>query len=94
MHNQIKAVILDDETLLIEGRKLVEKEDIAEAIRAVLQRDPDVVLVIAPVSISFYKGIGKVLYTSQRVGVPVENLRYMTEEGKVVTFDELQAHVP
>jgi hypothetical protein len=38
-----------------------------------------------------YKGIGKVIHASQRVGVPVENLRYTTGDGEVVTFDELRA---
>jgi hypothetical protein len=74
--------------------KLVESEELAEALKSALQRDPDFILVIAPMRSDYYKGIGKVLYTSQRVGVPIENLRYMTEDGRVVTFDELRAITP
>ena len=94
MDNQIRAVILDNETILIDERKLVGNEALAEALKSALQRDPDFILVIAPLRSDYYKGIGKVLYTSHRVGVLLENLRYAMENGEVVTFDELRARTP
>jgi len=94
MDNHIKAVIPDNETILIDDRKLVEIEELAEVLKSALQKDPNLVLVIAPMRSDYYKGIGKVLYTCQRVGVPIENLRYMTEDGRVVTLDALQAQSP
>jgi len=94
MDNQIKAVVLDNETILIDDRKLVENEALAEALKSALQEDPNFILVIAPMRSEYYKGIGKVLYTSQRVGVPIENLRYAMENGDVVTFDALRARTP
>lgn len=91
MDNPIKAIIMDDETVVIDGRKLVEKDEIAEALESALQSDPNFILVIEPMKNEYYRGTGKVIYASQRVGIPVENLRYTTENGEVVTFDELQA---
>lgn len=94
MNNLIKAVIVDDETVVIDGRKLVEKDEIAEKLRLALQNDPNFILVIEPTKNGYYRGTGKVIYASQRVGVPVENLRYTTEDGEVLTFDELRARNP
>lgn len=94
MNNQIKAVIVDDETILIDGRRLVEKDEVAETLRSALQSNPNFILVIEPTKNEYYKGTGKLIYASQRVGVPVENLRYTMEGGEVVTFDELRARNP
>ena len=91
MNNQIKAVIVDDETISIDGRTLLDRDALVDALRSALQHNPDVVLVIAPQQNEYYKGIGKVIYASQYVGFPVENLRYTMEEGEVVSFDELRA---
>jgi hypothetical protein len=91
MGNHIKAVILDDETILLDGRKLIGQDELAEALGLALQGDPDFILVIEPAENDHYKGTGKVIYASQRVGVPVENLRYTMEGGEVVSFDELRA---
>ena len=94
MNNQITAVILDDETISIDGQVLADNAALIDALRSALQRDPDVIVVIEATTSGYYKGIGKVMYGSQRVGVPVENLRYTTEDGHVVTFDELRARAP
>lgn len=94
MDNQIKAVIVDDDTILIDGRKLVGQDALAEALRSALRSDPNFILVIEPTKNTHYKGTGKVIYASQRVGVPVENLRYTTEDGDVVTFEELRTRNP
>ena len=94
MDNQIKAVIVDDETISIDGRILVEQGALVDALTSALQNNPDVVLVIEPMRHDYYKGIGKVIYASQHVGFPVANLRFTTEGGEVVTFDELQKRNP
>ncbi len=94
MDNHIKAVIPDDESILIEGRKLVEQEDLVDVLKAALQRDPHFILVIEPMVNAHYKGIGTLLYTCQRIGVPLENLRYTMENGDVVTLDALRARTP
>ena len=91
MDNQIKAVIVDDETISIDGRTLLDRDALVDALGSALQRDPGVILVIAPQKNEYYKGIGKVIYASQYVGFPVENLRYTMEDGDVVSFDELRA---
>jgi hypothetical protein len=91
MGNQIKAVIVDDETISIDGRTLLDRDALVDALRSALQRDPAVILVIAPQKNEYYKGIGQVIYASQHVGFPVENLRYTMEDGDVVSFDELRA---
>ena len=94
MNHQIKVIIVDDETVLIDGREIVERDEVAAALMSALKRDPNFILVIEPTKNSSYKGTGKVIYASQRVGVPVENLRYTMEHGDVVTFDELRARTP
>jgi hypothetical protein len=94
MTNQITAVILDDETISIDGQVLADNAALIDALRAALLRDPHVIVVIEGTTSGYYKGIGKALYGSQRVGVPVENLRYTTEDGTIVTFDELRARHP
>jgi hypothetical protein len=94
MSTQIKAVIVDDDTILIDGRKFVEMDEIGEALSSALVRDPNLILVIEPTSNGHYKGIGKVIYASQRVGVPAGNLRFTTEAGEVISFDELRARNP
>jgi len=91
MGNQIKAVIVDDETISIDGRTLLDRDALVDALGSALQRDPAVILVIAPQKNEYYKGIGQVIYASQHVGFPVENLRYTMEDGDVVSFDELRA---
>ena len=94
MDNHIKAVIVDDETIVFDGRKLLEQDALADALRSALQSDPNFILVIAPTQAGYYKATGKVIYASQRAGVPVENLRYTMEDGEVVSFDELRARNP
>jgi hypothetical protein len=86
----MKAVIIDPETISIDGRKLIGTDEVADVLRSALQSDPNFTLVIEPMKSEYYKGTGTVIYASQRVGVPVENLRYTTEDGDVVTFDELR----
>jgi biopolymer transport protein ExbD len=94
MDNPIKAVIVDDDTVVIDGCKLVKTDEIADALRSALQSDPNIILVIEPTKNEYYRGIGKVIYASQHVGMPVENLRYTNEDGEVLTFDELRARNP
>ena len=91
MNHQITAVIVDDETILLDGRKLVGGNELGEALRSALQRDPNFVLVIGSRPTDHYKAIGTLIYSSQRAGVPVENLRFTTDEGEVVSLSELQA---
>ena len=76
--------------LLINGSKLVGTDAVADVLRSALQSDPNFTLVIEPMKNEYYKGTGTVIYASQRVGVPIENLRYTMEDGDVVTFDELR----
>lgn len=90
MNNQITAVIVNDETILLDGRELVGMDEVADALRSALQSDPDFILVIGPRATEHYKGIGTVIYASQRVGVPVANLRFVTEDGKMASVDELR----
>ena len=94
MNNQIMAVVVDDETILLDGRTLVGKDAVANALGAALQSDPNFILVIDSKPTQHYKGIGTIIYASQRVGVPVENLRLTMDDGEVVSFDELRARNP
>ena len=94
MDKPIKAVIMDDETVVMDGRKLVGNDQIADALREALQSDPNFILLIEPTKNGGYRGTGKLIYASQRVGVPIENLRYTLEDGEVVTLDELRARNP
>lgn len=94
MHNQITAVILADETVSINGQVLADNAALIDALTSALRRDPHVIEVIEAATSGYYRAIGKVMYGSQRVGVPLENLRYTSEHGHVLTFDEVRARHP
>jgi hypothetical protein len=94
MDNQITAVVVDDETILLDGRTLVGKDEVANALRSILESDPNFILLIGSMPTEHYKGIGTIIYASQRAGVPVQNLRLTMDNGEVVTFDELRARNP
>lgn len=91
MENKIKAIVLDDDTISIDGRTLVEGAELAAALRSAMQRDPGMILIIEPRKTDDFKGIGKVIYASQAAGVPVKSLRFTMEDGEVLTFGELRA---
>lgn len=91
MNNQITAAVLDDTTILLDGRKHVGMDEVANALASALESDPNFTLVIESTPSEHYRGIGTVIYASQRVGVPVENLRWTMDDGAVVSFEELKA---
>jgi hypothetical protein len=91
MDNQITAVVVDDETILLDGRTLVGKDEVATALKSILESDPNFILHIGLMPAEHYKGIGTIIYASQRAGVPVQNLRLTMDDGEVVSFDELRA---
>jgi len=94
MSTQIKAVVADDDTIYLDGQKLVERDALVDALKAAVESDPDLILVIEPQQPGSYKGIGKVIYASQFAGMPVGCLRFTLEDGEVVSFAELQARGP
>lgn len=95
MSKQITATVVNDETILLDGSTCIGKDKVANGLRLALESDPHFTLIIrSAASSGYYKGIGTVIYASQRVGVPVENLRWQMEDGEVITFDELKAHNP
>ncbi len=94
MTNQLVAIVVNDETILLNGRTLVGQDELASALKSALEDDPNSVLVIGSEPNEHYKGIGTIIYASQRVGVPVENLRWTMDNGDVLTFDELKARSP
>ena len=94
MAKQIKAVVANDDTIYLEGLELVERGALVDALKAAVQSDPDLILVIEPQQPESYKGIGKVIYASQFAGVPIESLRFTMQDSEVVSFAELQARGP
>jgi hypothetical protein len=93
MGKQIRAIVEDDDTVIIDGKTITQQADFAATIKTALQADPDSVLVIQPRRSDYYKGIGKLIYASQAAGMPVENLRYAVEDGDELTFAELRARL-
>jgi hypothetical protein len=91
MSNQIVAIVVNDETISLDGRTFVGMDELANALKSALEDDPNFVLVIGSEPTENYKGIGTIIYASQHAGVPVENLRWTMNDGDVVTFDELKA---
>ncbi|MEW6022695.1 MAG: hypothetical protein AB1807_11210 [Pseudomonadota bacterium] len=94
MNNQITAVVVNDETILLDGRTLTGKDEVAIALKSALECDPNFTLVIRSASTGHYKGVGTIIYASQRIGMPVENLRWQMDDGEIVSFDELRARNP
>lgn len=91
MNDHTTAVVLDDQTILLDGRKLVGMDALASALRSKLESDPHFTILIESTPTAHYRGIGTVIYASQRAGVPVENLRWTMDDGAIVSFDELKA---
>jgi hypothetical protein len=89
MNHQITAIVADDETILLDGETLVGVTQVANALQSALENDPHSILVIGPMPREQYKGIGTIIYASQRAGMPVENLRLTMDNGDVVTYSEL-----
>ncbi|VXB29939.1 hypothetical protein [Massilia sp. 9I] len=94
MNRLISAVVVDDTTIVIDGRRLIGMDEVADALASALHSDPNFILLIESRPAEHYKGIGTVIYASQRVGVPVENLRWTTDDGDVVSFGELKDRHP
>lgn len=78
MDDSLHVRVTDDETISIDGRVMAENAELVDALRSALRDNPNVALVIEPVKAEYYTGVAKVIYASQRAGVPVENLRYVT----------------
>ena len=87
---EIKAIVLDDETILLNGQTLFGENEIADALKLALENNPSFILVIGPRPTEYCKGIGTIIYASQRVGVPIENMRLTMDDGELVTFEELK----
>lgn len=91
MDNRLVATVVNDETILLEGHTFVGIDEVAAALKSALEDDPGFVLVIGSEPNENYRGIGTIIYASQRVGVPVENLRWTMDDGAVLNFEELEA---
>jgi biopolymer transport protein ExbD len=78
MDDQVRVRIADNDTIYVDERTLVGSAELVDAFRSALQQNPNVTLVIDPVQAEYYAGVAKVIYASQRAGVPVDNLRYAT----------------
>ena len=87
---EMAATVLDDETILLNGRTLVGKIEVADALKLALENYPGFILVIGSSPTQHYKGIGTIIYASQRVGVPIENMRLTMDDGEIVSFEELK----
>lgn len=94
MSRQIKAVVADDDTIVLDGQEMVERNGLVDALKSAVESDPDLILLIEPRQPASYKGIGKLIYASQFAGVPVGSLRFTMQDGEVVSFAELQARGP
>lgn len=91
MKNQINAVAIDEQTILVDGHPMVGIDEVADALALALDNDPDFILLIESRPTAHYKAIGTVIYASQRIGVPIENIRWTTDDGDVVSFGDLQS---
>ena len=76
MEKLLTAVVLDDQTVMLDGRKLAGTDEVAEVIGVLLQSVPHFVLMIDGMPEKHYEGIGKVIYGSSRAGFELDNLRY------------------
>ena len=91
MVNQLRVVIVDDETIEVAGRTVGEQAELTTLFVAAFEQDPSMLLVMVPRSTELFKGIGKVIYASQRAGVPVDHLRFSDVDGELLSLDALRA---
>ena len=82
MDHQLRVLVTDNETISMDGHALAGNAELVDALTSAVRRNPNVTLVIEPVKAEYYAGVAKVIYASQRAGVPVENLRYANETGR------------
>jgi hypothetical protein len=78
MDDVLRVLVTDDETISIDGRLLAGNAELVDALRSALRDNPNVALMIEPVKAEYYTGVARVIYASQRAGVPVENVHYAT----------------
>ena len=76
MDKFLTAVVLDDQTVMLDGRRVAGTSEVAEAIGLLLQSIPHFVLMIEGTPEKHYEGIGTVIYGSARAGLELDNLRY------------------
>lgn len=76
MEKVLTAVVLDDQTVMLDGRKLSGTDEVAEAIRLVMRSAPDFALVVEGTPEKHYRGIGTVIYGSARAGFDLDKLRH------------------
>ena len=76
MEKTLPAVVLDDQTVMFDGRNLSGIDEVAEAIRLVMEREPHFVLFIEGVPEKHWEGIGTVIYGSNQAGFDLDNLRH------------------
>lgn len=89
MKKTVAIHILPDDVVQIEGKSFTETGEIGIALREIFDRDPELSFLIDPRAEVYYKGVGMVIYGSQREALPIENFLFKTEEGEIVTFAEL-----
>lgn len=89
MSHHLAAVILEDSSVLIEGRKYWEVGDIADRLVSALHSDPHLIVVIKPTNYQHYEGLIRLIHASTRADMPGENLLYTTEDGRVITVEAL-----
>ena len=94
MRDFVQARISGDEKIHINGQLLREKHEIVTVLQKIFDLNPEIILVVNPEKEEYFRGIGKVIYASQFVGISSENLRYSMANGETVTFDELHSRTP
>lgn len=80
MSRHITAIIVDDDTISINGQQLCGMGQVGDALAAARLQDPDLVVVIEAANPGHYKGIGTVIYASQRAGIAGDRVRYAAVE--------------
>jgi hypothetical protein len=93
MGNFIRLDITGQENVMLEGVAYQEKEKLSEKLREHFSENPDAWLLVSPVEEEFYRGIGMVLYAGHSAGISAEKLRYRTQSGEIISFEELKARV-
>ncbi|MBB5609358.1 MULTISPECIES: biopolymer transporter ExbD [unclassified Janthinobacterium] len=79
----IKAIIKDDVNVQIDGKNFTNRHEIVNKLSNLLNTYPGAALHIEADSNTYFRAIGNIIYASQQVGVPKENISITTPEGNI-----------
>ena len=88
MPEYVRLLVLENDVVQIGDLLLSDRNEIGAAMRKIFNHDQDTIFLIEPRAEIYYKGVGKIIYGSQLIGLPLSCLLYKNEDGEIINFPE------